>query len=236
MLKYKSKKPSSAYAIIPPRKAPCEPVLAQREHRISMTIKSPSTTRITVVPPCPIPCATASTTCVMPSPKMKRILASKICRSEFTPERRPIVRNHPAPRRTRSIITPLGSIAPGAWDVLAGVPPGLSDMFAPGTAGRIPKHRMLYCYAKPIAQSSMNLRHEFAPALVGLRIHPRLPVVIVCDQWLLLPTGVVWRKVFCGTFIWGQGRQLSQGAGEGIPCFFERHWYGELRSFFRSAS
>src|SRR6266404_7390769 len=71
---------------------------------------------------------------------------------------------------------------------------------------------------------------------LGLHIHLQLPVVIVCDRWLLLPAGVVWRKVFCGTFIWGQGRQLSQGAAEGIPCFFERHWYGELRFFFRSAS
>src|SRR5258708_559258 len=95
------------------------------------TITRPSAATITNVPPCPIPCATASTTCVMPSPKMKRIFASKICRIEFTPERTAMVRNHPAPRRMRRITGMRGSIAAGGADVLTGVPPGLSDMFAP---------------------------------------------------------------------------------------------------------
>src|SRR5260370_15920960 len=158
MLNSKSKTPSSAYAIIPPRKAPCEPVFAQREQRISMTINRPWTTTITSVPLCPIPRAMASTTCVMPRPKMKRIFASKICRTEFTPERRAMVRNHPAPRRMRRIMGMRGSIEADGKDTATGVPPGLNDMFTPRIADETVSEGILYCYAKPFAQSMKIIR------------------------------------------------------------------------------
>src|SRR5260370_416193 len=94
----------------------------------------------------------------MPRPKMKRIFASKICRTEFTPERRAMVRNHPAPRRMRRITRMLGSIAAGGAAVLTGVPPGLSDMFAPCITYGVFEHLIIYCYAKLIGQSRRILR------------------------------------------------------------------------------
>src|SRR2546429_6963029 len=80
MLKSRSSTPSSAYAIIPPRNAPGDPALAHFEHRMSITMKMPSTATGTNMPFCPPPCPIASTNCVMPKPKMKRILAPKISR------------------------------------------------------------------------------------------------------------------------------------------------------------
>src|SRR5260370_39783250 len=89
----------------------------------------------------------------MPRPKMKRIFASKICRTEFTPERRAMVRNHPAPRRMRRITGMLGSIAAGGAAVLTGVPPGLSDMLAPWITYAGFEDLIIYCYAELIGQS-----------------------------------------------------------------------------------
>src|SRR4029077_16926573 len=141
---------------MPPRKAPCEPFFAHCEHRISMRIKRPSTTMTTMVPRS-IPCAMASTTWVVPRPKMKRILASNICSRAFTPERIAMVRNHPAPRRIRRIMGMRGSIAAGGG-VLAGGPPGLSDMFAPRKTSGILKDQMFYCNVKAAVPSRKILR------------------------------------------------------------------------------
>ncbi len=59
----------------------------------------------------------------------------------------------------------LGSVGPGGAEVLTGVPPGLSEMFAPCITGGTLKHGMLYCYAKAIAQSSGILRRAADIAL-----------------------------------------------------------------------
>src|SRR6267143_1962338 len=114
MLKYKSKTPSSAYAIIPPRKAPCEPVFAQREQRISMTTKRPSTTTTTIAPLCPIPRAMASTTCVMPKHGMLYCYVKAIAQSSEILRRAADIALSSAPPgydsvRTKRFICPDGS-------------------------------------------------------------------------------------------------------------------------------
>src|SRR6266436_6147845 len=185
-----------------------------------MTMKRPSTTIITSVPLCPLPRAKAPITCVMPRPKMKRIFASKICRTELTPERSAMVRNHPAPRRMRRMMGMLGSIAAGGADVLTGVPPGLSDMLAPCIAGGMLQHGMLYCYAKPIVQSRRILHRAadivLPPALSGYDSER--------PGGFPLPGWVVRREACSKTFIIGGVTTCHAGtrsAGFSVPpCDF----------------
>jgi len=59
------------------------------------------------------------------------------------------------------------SVAAGGAATFTGVPPGLSDMFAPSTAGGTFKHGMLYCYAKPIAQSRKIFERAAGMALLS---------------------------------------------------------------------
>ncbi len=103
---------------------------------MSITMKMLSTAIVTNMPFCPPPCPIASTACVMPKPKMKRIFASKICRRELTPERIAMVRNHPAPRRIRRMTGTRGSDAAGGGNAPEAEPPGLSGMFFSFEGGR----------------------------------------------------------------------------------------------------
>src|SRR6266567_1634216 len=160
----------------------------------------------------------------MPKPKIKWIFASKICRRAFTPERTPMVRNHPAPRLIRRMTGMRGSIAAGDVGAPGVVPPGFSDMVPPGNTKETFRLRMLYCYAKLLAQSSKIFRR---PGRGGLpSTYPGCDRVKPVDR--RLPGWIVWLEACCKVFTPGGGsagyvRTHTNGFSVPSRCFCPAH-------------
>jgi len=84
------------------------------------------------------------------------------------------------------LIETMGSIAGGA-EVFTGEPPGLNDIFTPRIADEMFSQGILYCYAKPFAQSMKIIRR-----VADFAIPSALPGCDSVGQWLpVAPRGRV---------------------------------------------